>query len=199
MVRWSAFLLSFLLLLLAPALWAEVVYVQDELRLGIRPQANSSGAPILVVTSGTRLEMLEHTGNFAKVRTDEGVEGWVNASFVSSDKPARLLLDEMQQAHQQLQQQLQETQAEKDRLVTSSEGELAMLGARLEQVVEHNAQLEQLLERWRVERQAREAKSMRWPWFYPVAAALGLFLLGLLLGYRWHRRRVAGRLGGLGI
>src|SRR5690606_40383264 len=61
----------------AAAAQAETAYVTDILQLGLHQASDTSDRPFQNLTSGTRLEILERTALYARVRTDEGAEGWV--------------------------------------------------------------------------------------------------------------------------
>lgn len=82
---------------------AETIYVNDMLRVGVRSQPASDEAPLAVVTTGAALEVLERSGGYVKVRTDEGAVGWVNSVYVSGEPPARLRIERMTAENQRLQ------------------------------------------------------------------------------------------------
>jgi len=86
-----------LLFLLGPAVaQAEIVYVTDVLRVNLRAEASSSSRSIGVVISGERLEALKRQGGYLKVRTKSATEGWIKASYVTPDAPARTQLPAVQ-------------------------------------------------------------------------------------------------------
>ncbi|MGE0079719.1 MAG: TIGR04211 family SH3 domain-containing protein [Thiohalomonadaceae bacterium] len=100
-------------LVVLPAL-AETAYVDDTLRVGVRRNANSSETPLTVVTSGARLEVLERGERYWRVRTDDGVEGWVAASYVTTHPPARAQLEELQAENARLKAELQARAADEN-------------------------------------------------------------------------------------
>jgi hypothetical protein len=64
-----------LAMLLGPGiLCAEVVYINDVLRVGVRPEPNNSVSPINVVMTGMKLEVLDRSEGFIQIRTEQGVE-----------------------------------------------------------------------------------------------------------------------------
>lgn len=102
----------FLALLLSSyslSLFAETRYVTDELQLSMYEEINSQGKMIKRLNSGTELELLETQGLYAKVRTQEGLEGWTKAGFLISEKPARAQLLEANQKLDTLESQLEES------------------------------------------------------------------------------------------
>jgi SH3 domain protein len=91
---------------------AEIRYVTDELRLSLFELINSKGKLLKRLNSGDELELLEEEGFFAKVRTQDGIEGWTKAGFLIREKPARAQLVELQQQHDRLNSQLKQSQAQ---------------------------------------------------------------------------------------
>ena len=89
---------SFIALGLAqPALaLGETMYVTDLLRLGIHQASDTSDRPFRTLVSGTRVEVLERSTNYALVRLDDGRQGWLKAAYLVADKPARLRLTEIE-------------------------------------------------------------------------------------------------------
>ena len=71
----------------APA-QAETAYVTDRLLLGLYAEASSSSQQYRTLPSGTRLEILERQGLYARIVTEDGLEGWVKVNFLVSDPPA---------------------------------------------------------------------------------------------------------------
>jgi SH3 domain protein len=108
--------------------FAETRYVTDQLQLSLFELINSKGKLLKRLNSGDELELLEQEGFFAKVRTQDGTEGWTKAGFLIREKPARAQLVEMQQQHDSLasqlkqsEEQLMNTRSELDSLRTQQE------------------------------------------------------------------------------
>lgn len=82
----------FLLILGYPVFgFAETSWVSDQFEITMRSGPSTENAIILMLTSGTALEVLESdAGNgYAKVRTGSGREGWVLSRYLMSQQPAR--------------------------------------------------------------------------------------------------------------
>lgn len=159
----------------APVL-GETAYVDDTLRVGVRRNANSTETPLTVITSGARLEVLERNARYWRVRTEDGVEGWVGASYVTSTPPARVQLEALRAENARLKAAL-ETRTADPQLV----GELEAL----------QLQYQQLQARLAVE---NRPTTLGW-----ITAALLIMLLvgGFFLGKRHERDRVVRRFNGL--
>jgi len=84
--------------------------ITDRLLAGLYPEPDSVGQPIRVLPSDTPLERLEKQGDFTRVRLGDGSEGWVESRFITDEKPARIMLLELQAKNSQLQQQLRDVE-----------------------------------------------------------------------------------------
>ncbi|MGM0595376.1 MAG: TIGR04211 family SH3 domain-containing protein [Pseudomonadota bacterium] len=180
--------------LFSAALAAESIYVHDFLRLGIRANPNSSESPIAVVTTGAKLEVLERRERYIRVRSEDGVEGWVSEAYVSSDPPASLRLEELQGEYERqlgeldkLREQLEEVQ-----------GRNEALKAEQKQLRAENTRLHREVTELHSETLTREEEDEH-HWLYRALAIIAIFLLGIILGVRWQKNRVSERIGGLDI
>jgi SH3 domain protein len=83
-------LLGFCLLAPLRAL-AEPAWVSDQFEIMLRTGPSTSNAIQLMVSSGTRLEVLERDdeAGYTRVRTEGGTEGWVLTRYLMSEAPAR--------------------------------------------------------------------------------------------------------------
>ena len=182
---------------------AQTLYVKDELRVGVREAPNSRDAPIAVVTTGTRLEVLERTEGYTRVRTPEGEEGWVSDAYVDAEAPAAVQLEDLRSEHAALQRELSERTAGLERELADVRAAAAAtveendrLSGRLEALQAANADLTRQLERLRPPPAAAGPDRT---WLRYLAGGVVIALCGFLLGVRWQRRRVTERLGGFEI
>ena len=172
---------------------ANVVYVTDELRLGLHRTEETSGRAIKTLVSGTRLDILERSLMSIRVRTEDGDEGWVKTAFVVDKEPARRRLGRAEDELGNARSQLAEGEAEQRKLA----GQLEELSAALAEarlgvddlpaLRSENASLKQAL--------ASTGSRIPVPW---VAAAVTIALIaGFIAGYGWLDRRVRKQFGGL--
>ncbi len=75
---------------------AETAYIIDKLLVGIHKEKELNSAIVKVVPTGTPLEVLKREGDFAQVRTTEGLNGWVDSSYIMLKKPAQLTVLDLQ-------------------------------------------------------------------------------------------------------
>jgi SH3 domain protein len=75
---------------------AETAYVTDSLRLGLHAAPDTSDRAFETLVSGTVVEVLERSPNYARVRLGDGREGWVKATFLVASKPAAARVAELE-------------------------------------------------------------------------------------------------------
>ena len=85
------FLLSSMLLLPSVQASAETRYVSDELSIPMRTGASNKHRIVSFPKSGTPLEIKETSddGNYARVNTRDGKEGWVETQYLMNQASAR--------------------------------------------------------------------------------------------------------------
>ena len=82
---------------LLPALGiAEQVYVTDKLYLGIYQNSDGSGPQLKAIPSGTVLDVQERQGLYARIKTEDGTEGWVKSHFLVTNAPAIVRIREFE-------------------------------------------------------------------------------------------------------
>ena len=101
MTRATLSLFCLLVVAAGPA-HAETLYVTDILRLGLYAESTTSEQPLSYLTSGTALEVLDREGSAALVRGPDGNEGWVRATYLVTEPPARFLLAQLEVANAEL-------------------------------------------------------------------------------------------------
>jgi Bacterial SH3 domain len=79
-------------LVTAAPLPAEPLYVIEQLVVGVSSTADASGERIATLKSGDRVEELERSGEQVHVRLASGRDGWVRASYLSTEEPLRVRL-----------------------------------------------------------------------------------------------------------
>lgn len=178
---------------------AETVWVNDIIYLGIRPE-REGGKPVAVVKSGTVLEVLEREKRNIRVRTPEGVEGWVSVTYISEEMPARQQLAEMEERYAKISSEMErvnEEMAKVNEANTALSANLMNLTTERDQLQQKIAELTQDIEALRPK--PTEAKEEQMEMYYWVSGIGGLFIVAFLSGASWYRSRAMKRLGGLRI
>lgn len=97
---------------------AETVYIAERVRIGMRAEIPETSAVVKTVETGTPLEIIERFDKLTRVRDPQGVEGWIETRYLSTEPPVRLqyarLQDELATSRSQInvaQAQLKKAQA----------------------------------------------------------------------------------------
>ncbi len=191
---------AFLFLILTPlAALAETAYITDNLRLGLHQAADTSDRAFQTLESGQELEIISRNRNYANVRLPDGVEGYVKAAYLVSEKPAKLIVAETQAAVETLQAQLDETKAAfaaPAATIDRLEQELTASQAEVSENVARTTELSAELEGYR-NRQEQYKYSL--PFMWVGGAILVCLLAGFLGGLWWVDMRSRRRHGGIRI
>ena len=70
----------------------ETKYVIDHLIINLRSGQSDQHRIVRTLPSGSKLEVLETTTDYSRVRTEDGTEGWVLNQYISSTPTAKQLL-----------------------------------------------------------------------------------------------------------
>ncbi|WP_241505969.1 TIGR04211 family SH3 domain-containing protein [Parahaliea mediterranea] len=143
-------LIALLALGSASALAQDTRYISDTQYIPVRSGAGNDyrivhrGLP-----SGTRLTVLETSadGDWARISTGNGTEGWLRAQYLMAEAPAATQLEQVRASGEQLRQRNSELEAELANVQTERSElstEMSDTGAELAQVTEELAQLKQI-------------------------------------------------------
>lgn len=85
-------------------------FVGDKLPVDIRDGQSSNDKILRKVYSGTKLEILETTKQYSRVRTPKGTEGWILNKYLSTDPVARQKLIEARKQIKELEATIASTE-----------------------------------------------------------------------------------------
>ena len=189
-------------LMLIAVLWpqsgrAETAYVTDNLRLGLHEAANTSDRAFRTLESGQELEILSRDQFYANVRLPDGTVGNVKVGYLVFEKPARLIVSEVQQELEKVTGELESTRA-----AFAAPGEtIAALEARLEQrdseVRQSATQISDLTGELNNLRSRQEQYKFSLPINWVGGAIFVCLLAGFLAGMWWVDHRSRKRHGGV--
>ncbi len=179
--------------------YSESVWVNDIIYLGVRPE-REGGKPVAVVKSGTVLEVLERDSRNLRVRTPDGVEGWVSATYISEEMPARQQLAAVEERYNKLNDEMERVNGE---VKTINEANTT-LSANLLNVTQERDQLQQKIDELNqqiaaLSPQPAELAGAQREFYYWIVAAIAAFICAFAAGAAWYRKRAMRRLGGLRI
>ena len=178
------------------------LFVSDRLVLNVYSEPDQGGTRIATIETGDVVETIARSGNSVQVRLADGREGWVGASYLTTDAPAATRLRERQDA----------TSAEAKRSaaeVTALKKEAAALQAQIDQmkaapvpaaaatIASVEPVIAQAPSSSSESLPATSVSARAWPsWLWPVAIVFSLGA-GFAAGYQTLARRIRRRFGGL--
>lgn len=187
------------LLLLALPAAAETAYVTDELRLGVHALQDTSDRPFANLESGDAIEILEWRRPYARVRLEDGREGWVRAAFLVREEPAKRRVARLEAERDRLAQELAGFRDGSDSLAAR----LAALEQRARAAEEQAAQAAAELAALRADTEQDRERLAQLRYSLPAVWSAALALLALFLGMGlaawWLDRRSRQRHGGFRI
>ena len=182
------FIISSLLSGVTFNVFAETVYVSDSLRVGVRAEPDNAYAPVGVVKTGMKLEVLESQQGYLKIKTNDGLTGWIKKIYVIEEAPAVTRLKQMQTQNDELAAQTNELQA----TISTLKNTNVSLTGQVEDLKEDRSRL-QLLQA-KSNSSQHEGKTAWYSWLVAlVFVAAGSFFGGM----QWCRYQTTKRLGGL--
>jgi SH3 domain protein len=85
---------------------ADTRYVDDQLVITMRQGKSSKHRILRTLKTGTPLEVLEEDGSYLKVRTDDGLEGFVLNQYMSTSRPKAQVIKQLERDNKGLQQKI---------------------------------------------------------------------------------------------
>lgn len=131
-----------LVLMVATTSAETTLYVSDELKVPVRRGASTKHKIIRFLQSGTAVVVLEKSGDFTRVRTSNGQEGWVSTNELMAEPSARAQLARAGARVQALKTQRNELREE----IRNQKAIMAEQQQANEQLQAENQQLSQKLE-----------------------------------------------------
>ncbi len=116
------------LMLTAPAVHADPIYVIEQLVVSVTSTPGAEGERIGQVKSGDKLELIEREGEETHVRLSDGRDGWLKSSYLTADPPLQTRLTERTAEVEKLKQDADKLRQEGDKLkqdVSRLEAQLA--------------------------------------------------------------------------
>jgi hypothetical protein len=173
---------------------AETVYISGANRVGVRAEAASTDIPLTVVKTGEALELLEDGGDHWRVRTKNGVEGWIKSKYAVRTAPVNAQNVKPQASTPAAAPPALKTEQSIIQLRNQLEQQLAenreLLG-RVEVLNTEVYNLHQSLSDIRGDDPTRHRD-----WLFLFIALAALAGLGFTLGILWNKHQVAKKLGG---
>jgi len=93
----SVFLFIFAIILTASikSVFADTRYVSGELIISVRDGQNQDDNVLGHIRTGTAVDVLEEQGRYLRIKTEDGLEGWVQAQYIISEKPNARIIENL--------------------------------------------------------------------------------------------------------
>lgn len=190
----------------------EKKYVTDKLRLSLYREPNSSSGTIRLLISGDVLYVLERTGPYSRVRTEDGATGWVKNGFLQNEATATFQLLEVQNENESLLRQMDKF-ADTAKMVEGYEQSIDQLKAErisldqeLQQLKDNESSLssENILLKQKLEENLQDGitlekfvNELKKYWHVIALVVLLIFMIGLIVGKGILEARVRRRFQGI--
>ena len=183
-----------------------IMYVTDELLLGLYSGKGGTGDRLRMLKSNTRLQLLSRDGQYAEVLTPQGDKGWVKSAFLVAEKPARVRLGELEAKNRTVVEELtalrereQQSNGWDPETVARLESELAKQKGALAEAQKTIAEQNRELGRFNEELDSKKRHAWLEPVKWAAISALISMVVGVVFGYGWFDRRLRRRFYGLRI
>ena len=77
------------------SVFADTRYVSDRLIISVRTGQNNKSTVLGHIKSGTPVDVLEADGQYLKIKTENGLEGWVQAQYIISEKSKAIIIRDL--------------------------------------------------------------------------------------------------------
>ena len=91
-----------LLILFSTTVRAETMYVSDLAEITLRTGQGIDHKIIAMIKSGQKVEVLEQSDQWTRIRLPRGTEGWVVSRFLTAKLPSRIELEKLKKKHKAL-------------------------------------------------------------------------------------------------
>ena len=108
------FIVAFIVSASINSVFADTRYVSDRLIISVRDGQDQNAAVLGYLETAAPVEILEEKGDFLRIRTEDGIEGWVRAQYIVSETPKTLIIDNLKNEINALNKEIQAIKNKKD-------------------------------------------------------------------------------------
>jgi len=96
------FMVAFLMTASNGSVYADTRYVTDQLVISVRNGHNPSDIVLGYIKTATPVDVIEEIGDYSRIKTEDGLEGWVLTKYIVSEKPKALIIEDLKSEIQKL-------------------------------------------------------------------------------------------------
>jgi SH3 domain protein len=90
---------------------ADTRYVSDRLIITVREGKGPGAAPLATIPTDEPVQVLEEGDQFLKIRTPEGLVGFVQAQYITKETPKPIIIDRLEKEVDRLKKRIEELKA----------------------------------------------------------------------------------------
>jgi hypothetical protein len=182
--------------------FAETLYVTEKLVVVVYPQPDLSGERVTQIRSAEAVEVLAREGENAQIRTADGAEGWVKASYLQPEVPLAAQMATLESENEKLRKaQATATRVDPKPLQKEIDDLRAQLDVANKRVAELQTPARPAADRPDDDAPVETVKPVRnevlRTTLMVLAVAVIMLLAGFALGYRTLDKRIRAKYGGL--
>jgi len=121
--------------------YADRRYVSDKLIVTLREAPRKDGMALRKLGTGTPVEVLEESGRYLRVRTEEGEEGWVGKQYISSEVPKPIVIAGLRKEIDRLKARIKEAQTGENPMLDELEAAKQSYLAKVKELEESAAEI----------------------------------------------------------
>ena len=115
---------------------AETRYVSDRLIISVRDGQDQNAAVLGYLETGAPVDILEEKEDLLKIRTEDGIEGWVRAQYIVSEKPKPLIIENLKNKIIALKKEIENIKNKKDSTSNALSESKKMYQEKIEELTE---------------------------------------------------------------
>jgi SH3 domain protein len=101
---------------------ADTRYVSDMLVISIRDAPIQNAGVLGYIKTPTAVDVLEEQGDYLKIKTKDGLEGWVLTKYIVTEKPKALIIEDLKNQIEQLKKEVEASKFKQNTLSNASSG-----------------------------------------------------------------------------
>lgn len=98
------------------SVFAEIRYVSDKLIVSVRDGPNQDDNVLGYIKTGTAVDVLEEKERYLMIKTEDGLEGWVQTQYIISEKPSGRIIEDLRNEINELNKKIEFSKNEQDSL-----------------------------------------------------------------------------------
>jgi SH3 domain protein len=96
------------------SVFADTRYVSDRLIISVRDGQDQNAAVLGYIETGAAVDILEEKEEFLRIRTEDGIEGWVRTQYIVLEKPKVLIIENLKDEIRTLNRDIETIRSDQD-------------------------------------------------------------------------------------